>query len=406
MFIRVRQWLPSLYSIRLKSIYPGKIAHSRPKAQILYFALLIAVSVFSNAQAAPTRASYTAALNVADFILSLQDAGGAIRDEPEGKIVNEDSNMEYALIGLAAAYEHSRDQRYLTGLEKGIAWLAQREEMVDPKWKGSWYYTYSSVPPYARKATSPGGGIKDVRGVDATSSLFVYLLYLHKRVTGSDALVKKYEQNAKAALDFVLTRNWSKDGFSLSSWQLNKRGQWVLWRYEYTADQGDVYLGLRAGALLYGAPQYASAANNLMSNVSRVFFLSQQGRYAIGRDDLSAPDTEMGEFDAVFPQGYVPWVFGLNNQNVAAYNWLKKRVQSDGSLKLFSGDPGFSLSAIVFAMAAQALGAPSPDSSIDWLIAGIDPSNGGIHDTADVMESEYANVAGFAVVALLGQSAW
>ncbi|MGB0128834.1 MAG: hypothetical protein WBP72_14440, partial [Rhodocyclaceae bacterium] len=287
-----------------------------------------------------------------------------------------------------------------------IAWLAAREEMTDPNWKGSWYYTYSRVPPYNRIATSPGGGIRDVRGVDATSSLFVYLLYLHKRVTGSDVFAKRYEANAKAALNFVLTRNWSRDGFSLSSWQLNRRGRWVLWRYEYTADQGDVYLGMRAGALLYGTQEYLAAANHLQGNVNRVFFLPQQGRYAIGRDELSPPDTELDEFDGVFPQGYVPWVFGANTQNVAAYQWLNRSVQRDGSLKLFRGDPGFSLSAIIYVMAAQAVGAPAPDRTIDWIIGGIDPSNGGIHDTADVMDSEYSNVAGFAVVALLGQPAW
>jgi hypothetical protein len=45
--------------------------------------------------------------------------------------------MEYALMGLAAAYQHSRDPRYLAALEKGIRWLAAREEMSDPKWRGS-----------------------------------------------------------------------------------------------------------------------------------------------------------------------------------------------------------------------------------------------------------------------------
>lgn len=60
----------------------------------------------------------TLALHIADFILAQQDVNGAIPDEAGSDTANEDSNMEYALIGLAAAYEATRDGKYLTGLEK------------------------------------------------------------------------------------------------------------------------------------------------------------------------------------------------------------------------------------------------------------------------------------------------
>ncbi|HUD14728.1 MAG TPA: hypothetical protein VMQ56_13840, partial [Terracidiphilus sp.] len=69
---------------------------------------------------------------MADFILSLQTPNGAIVDEPGGTKVNEDSNMEYALIGVGAAYASSKQDKYLEGLERGIKWLADREEMSDP----------------------------------------------------------------------------------------------------------------------------------------------------------------------------------------------------------------------------------------------------------------------------------
>jgi len=63
------------------------------------------------------------ALRMADFILSLQNASGAIPDERGAITVNEDSNMEYALIGLGAAYGASKDVKYLNGLEKGSSGL-------------------------------------------------------------------------------------------------------------------------------------------------------------------------------------------------------------------------------------------------------------------------------------------
>jgi hypothetical protein len=180
----------------------------------------------------------THAARIADYLLSQQNADGAIPDAPGWDTVNQDSNMEYALIGLAAAYDYSHDPRYLLALEKGIRWLAAREEMTDPPWRGSWFYAYSSVPPYNPIPTSPGDpAITDVRGVSATSALFVYLLYLHSVVSGSNTLAIEYEDNARAALDFVLEHNQSADGFFYNSWQKSAAdGKWHLWRFRYAAD--------------------------------------------------------------------------------------------------------------------------------------------------------------------------
>lgn len=108
-----------------------------------------------------------AALRMADYLLSQQDAAGCIPDSAGGRLCNEDSTMEYALMGLAAAGWHSKDARYREGLRRGIAWLAARQEMTDPQWRGSWRYAFTARPPYAAVPTSPGKGVKDVRGVDA-----------------------------------------------------------------------------------------------------------------------------------------------------------------------------------------------------------------------------------------------
>jgi hypothetical protein len=375
--------------------------------------VLIAYLMLCNGNSSTIRVTVAAtvmpqeALHVADFILSLQDAAGAIRDTPDIDIVNADSNMEYALMGVAAAYAYSRDERYLNALERGVQWLTLRQIMVDTHWRGSWFYAYSAKPPYAPVATSLEGGIEDIRGVDSTSSLFVYLLYLHKKVTGRDGLVKQYEANARAALDFVLAKNRSKDGFFYNAWH-RRNGRWQLWKHQYAADQADNYLGLRAGSLLYDGPDryYGRAADSIRTKLPSAFFSSSLGRYATGRQEDGGLDDAVG-INMVFPQGYVPWVFGLSAENTQVYNWFCRGVQADGRLVLFSDDPGYSLAVLIFALAAASLNMPSPQASLQWLLSNTyDPKDGGVRDELDPNSNKYSNVAGFTVLALLRQRAW
>lgn len=345
------------------------------------------------------------ALRVADWLLGNQDAQGALQDYRGGEVCNEDSNMEYALLGLGAAYAGSHDARYLAGLEAGIRWLAARQDMSTTSWRGSWFYVYDCFPPYAPIPTSPGPGVTDVRGVDSTSALFVYLLYVQRALSGSDALAVELSPNAHAALDFLLANNLDADGLTFSSWQLVD-GRWRLWRYKYTADQADVYLGLRAGGLLYGAAgeRYAAAAAVIRRQVPALMFDAGAGRYAEGIDEWGDLD-HAAEFDATFPQGYVPWVFGPGPESLAAYRWLLAGVRPDGSLALYAGDPGYSLSAALLAMSATALSQPWPATSIAWLLStGFDPASGAVRDTADPASDEISNVAGFTIVGLLRRS--
>lgn len=276
--------------------------------------------------------------------------------------------------------------------------------MTDPQWRGSWFYAYSSAPPYAPLPTSPDDpAITDVRGVDATSALFVYLLYLHSAVSGSNALAMEYEDNARAALDFVLEHNQSADGFFYSSWQKwADDGRWHLWTFRYAADQGDVYLGMQAGCLLYNEPRACQSADFLKANTAAAFFDTVQGRYVLGMYEDGSLETEMEGFNGIFPQGYLAWVFGDNPANQSAYDWLNACVQSDGSRACFPDDPRYSLSAIIFAMSASSLNQPLPTPSLDWLLAiAYDSTDGGVRDTADPASEKFSNVAGFAIVALL-----
>jgi hypothetical protein len=359
----------------------------------------------SIAAVAPPAPDYSSvALNIADNLLGQQNADGVIPDAPGSDRANVDSNMEYALIGMAAAYWYSHDPRYLDGLERGIRWLANREEMADPFWRGSWFYAYSTSPPYAHLPESPGKGIADVRGVDSTSTLFVYLLYLHSILTGTNTLAVQYKPHALAALDFVLAHNQNPKGFFYSSWQFWKTDKkWHLWKFRYAADQADVYLGMQAGSLLYGEPRYGQHAAFLRNNIATAFFMPKQSRYALGMDEDGSREVELEGFNGIFPQGYLPWVFRASRPSLQSSSWLSSRIKGNGSLICFPGDPAYSLSVSIYGMAEKSLGHRIPTRSFDWLVRNaIDHVSSGVRDSATPDSEQFSNVAGFTITAFLG----
>lgn len=384
---------------------------SKMRSLLALACLCAASSCGSGAQPTGVDPAYhDAAIVLADFLLSQQTTEGAIPDQPDGATCNEDSNMEYALIGLAAAYSNTRDDRYLSGLELGIRWLAAREEMSDPDWRGSWYYTYQATPPYAPTPISPGGGFVDARGVDSTSALFVYLLYLHQELSGSDELAAEFRSHARAALNFILKRNQDEDSpFTFSSWHLQPSGEWHQYRYQYAADQGDVYLGLVAGSRLYESSRggrFGQAAANIEQQFNDTFYSKSKKLYASGVDEEGSANTAIESFDGIFPQGYLPWVFGDSSAARAAFSVLKAAERDDGSLVFFPGDPRYSLSVAVYAMAATGLDEPTPTAAIDWALrTTYNKRTGTIRDTATLRSAAFSNVIGLSIVALLGFSA-
>ena len=340
---------------------------------------------------------------MADFILSLQTADGAIVDEPAGSKINEDSNMEYALIGLGAAYEASGERKYLAGLEKGIQWLADREEMHDQRWKGSWYFVYSAKTG-EHLPSSPGPGMMDARGVDATSALFTYLLYLHKRLSHGGAIADRYGANGRAALDFVMRENLASDDLSQSSWlQREKDKQWTLFEERYSADQGDVYLGMHAGYLLFGEAKYAGVAETLKAKTPELIFDMAQRRYALGRDSHGGLTSTDDGISAAFSQGYLTWIWGDTSANRKAMEWLQSKVNVDGSIVTVPGKQSYSLNIAVLGAADAALGAQAPNSSLHWLLTHTyDAKTGGVHHSLDPKDNvEFNNEAGFCIIALL-----
>lgn len=343
------------------------------------------------------------ALRMADFILSLQKPDGAIVDQSGGNKVNEDSNMEYALIGLGAAFEASGQEKYLFGLEKGIRWLADREEMNDPRWKGSWYFVYSATTG-EHLPTSPGPGMIDARGVDATSALFTYLLYLDKRLSPTSSLADRYASNGRAALDFVIRENLAPDGLSRSSWlQRENDRQWTLFEERYAADQADVYLGMHAGRLLYGEARYERVAKDLQAKTPELIFDTAQRRYALGRDSQGARASTDDGLSAAFSQGYITWIWGNTAADRQATEWLRSKVNGDGSIVTVPGKPSYSLTIAMLGLADTALAAPPPADSLHWLLVHTwDANTGGVHHSLDPNDGgESNNEAGFCVIAFM-----
>jgi len=277
--------------------------------------------------------------------------------------------------------------------------------MTDPIWKGSWYLQYSATPPYNELPVSGGPGTTNVRGVDATSALFAYLLYLDQRLTGSSALARTYSSNAQAALDFVINRNLDTDGLSWSSWlYYSVPKQWQLYLEKYSADQGDVYLGMHAGALLYNQAKYGPIATTLMTKTPVSNFNTTQNRYAIGLNSDGTLDNSTNGYSEGFAQGYLFWIWGNTTQDQAGMAWLRTKVHSNGSVITKTNAPAYSLNVAMLGLGDNGLAAPAPVTSFTWLVNNTYVAGtGGVYDSLKSGDRiEYDNVAGFCSASLLG----
>ena len=333
----------------------------------------------------------------ADFILSLQCANGAIRDCKGADTVNTDSNMEYALIGLGSAYELTADRKYLDGVKKGISWLAARECMSGEKWKGSFWYQYDTDGNHLPCEESKN--VLDVRGVDTTSALFVYLLYMDHRMDPDSDLTARYRDNAVSALEFIRNNNLDTDHLSRSSWQKDSHGNWTLYDCKYSADQGDVYLGFCAAGKLYHLDTYRTLAAQIRTATEEKLYDDSLGRYCTGIEDHET-DKQLNSFDPIQSQGFLPWIFGSDAVNRHAVSWLLSRVQPDGSISCYQDDPGYALSIAVLGMGENAVNGRQPAASYQWLGMHLsDAETGGIYDSSESAEED-CNVAGLCLIAL------
>ena len=374
-----------------KTLFPRRESLLRKLAAALAAAVLT-VSLCAGCGRGEEARRRAAAVRMADFILSLQGENGAIPDAADADTVNEDSNMEYALMALAAACRSTGRAEYLAGLERGIVWLARAEVLEGGPWDGSWWYVYDRDG--GRLPAPPETGAADIRGVDSTSALFVYLLYLDQQCAGSRALADRYRAHAAAALDFLLTKSRTEAGFTAGFFEKDGAGVWRRCGCCYAADQGDVWLGLQAGALLYGNAEYAQAADLLREKVPEVFFSGARRRYCAGVEDGRQDWSEQG-FAPIQSQGFLPWLWGDTEQNRASVGWLRERMAEVRPEEYF-------LSAAFLGLGEQGLGGAFSDSAAAWLLEnGLDPASGGVYDSPRD-HTETVNTAAFCALALLG----
>lgn len=430
----------------------------------------------------------------ADFIRNLQQGDGSIIGWPGSNIINHDSTMEYALMGLAAAYYETGNEDYLTALENGIAWLSDPDIQVlvhndvdvnNPvDWYGSWFYSYNTDGSVSTNidlteskrlfsTDDTRTNYYNVRGVDTTTALYPYLLYLHYFITGDPTFYLQYKDNAVAALDFLINSNidttyvtgWGNK-YAFSYWFQDEFASdpWVRENCQFTADQADVYLGVKAGSYLFPEKKgYADIAHYLenylctlandqiddygffKTNYNQVDFIDL---YYTGRmdDDNGVPNFAIGydpnyKFNGTFAQGYLPWVLGNNGNNTEAYNWMSGdpnwRVWFDPNWSdaywlyfnhllpenynhqyidftsiiqyMNSGnddpiyDDIFSLSSILYYMAGYTLDIDLNEEVLNWVVnSRYDDEDGGILDCLMIGDdwTKYINTAGFATMAL------
>ncbi len=337
---------------------------------------------------------------MADFLLRLQMRNGAIPDAPGWSTCNTDSNMEYALLGLAAAYSRFSDGAYANALRQGLLWLSERQTTEGP-WRGSWFYSYdcrSGAP----AEVSPGADAQNARGVDSTSALFLYLVWVYEKLTGDDSLTKRLEPNLKAALNFFL-RARLPNGFFRSSW-LFKDGRWTPFDFSYASDQGDCYLGLMAGWMLLGDSEALRYALELRALLPRLFDY-ESGSYFLGVY-ADGEGEKIKDVADSFALGYLPWVFGPSPENFLSLLWLERHQEGDGGFRIGKQRARLALPAVVYVLGMEALGLGESSSARrakEWFLR-LRCRGGGIRDSESPDAPCFSNLTGLALLALLGPS--
>lgn len=334
-------------------------------------AIALLVGAFSAAGPAQARLPEQAtarAIRAANYILSNQDPGGAIRDAANTTAVNMDNNMNYAMVGLAAAFQATRVPRFLEGMRRGLLWLASVQEA-----DGAWHWGY--LTPQYRPFVSEyyrALGITDIKGVDAIQAYYAYTLFLYVQLSGDRGLRERLLPTARSGIEYLIAHNY--DGrFFYSSWQ-QRGGQWYRLDQQYSAGQADVFLGLMAMWRLSGEARYLEMALRLRRDL-RVFF--RQDAWGISRDDASGYR---------FSNGYLPYVFGI----AEGLRWLAGH--QDGS----------AIAAASLALGLQANGLPADEPL--GALADLQGPRGGVAVSSDpaFRGYYYTNDAGFAILAWLG----
>lgn len=338
----------------------------------LLVVLLTTLSSFSarTPTAGPTAPATQRAIRAAEYILRLQDASGAIRDAADSRAVNMDNNMGYALAGLAAAFEATQDIRYLAAMRRGLEWLAQMQEP-----DGAWHWGYLSpeyrpfIGEYYRRL-----GITDIKGVDAIQAYFAYNLYLYVLLSGDQPFGGAMVPVARRGIDYLLAHNYDGTLF-YSSWQL-RGDQWHRLPEQYSAGQGDVYLGLMGLYRLTADARYPPVIDRL-----------EQGmRVLLRRDVWVTSNRNPAPYH--FSNGYLAYIF----RHPFGLSWLS------------ANQNGSAIAAAALAIGKQANRLDAADALAT--LAALQGMHGGVAfaDRSPYDRYYYTNDTAFAVLAWLASS--
>ncbi len=338
--------------------------------------------------AAATTSYATNAIQAADFLLSIQGSYGQISDYPGGGMVNYDSHMEYAMWGLAVAYQKTGDQKYLDGMKAGLTWLAARQRS-----DGSWWVGYAYLSPF--------DPIDSAYGVSATIGLFMHDLWWYDFLSGDHAFTTSLLPKVRSGLSFLYTKMRASDGTFRSAYVKNSNGVYVRNNYRYSSDQVDMYLGLRAASKLLGVQSYWDDAMKLRTILAgSTFYLSTYKRYALGITATGVRDTYLSLL-TVWPQGYIPWVIGNFTNTRASTAWLDARERHpEGSVVFRQGAHRYALASEVLIGGHIGTGTANGTNSMQaksWVAVRQDDGTGGV-TVSPVNLDQYSNLTAFAML--------
>jgi hypothetical protein len=161
-------------------------------------------------------------------------------------------------------------------------------------------------------------------------------------------------------------------------------------------------LGLHAAFLLFGDAKYEELARKIKNNIYWKFFYTRKHRFALGINEDMKIQKHMEKVNGIFPQGYLPWVFGHSipfPEN--SLDWLLSKQKHNGKIKVSGGK--YALTPII-----QIMGQLRIYSTFNlkaWLWVNkfcYDSATGGIRDKPSKRSVEFCNVAGFGIIALTG----
>jgi len=326
------------------------------------------------------------------FILAQQDEYGAMN---ESGLINTDSNMLYAMMGLLAAYDLTKRTEYLSAVEKAAHWLMSVQNR-----EGDWYLSYERRGnAYFPTLPSAYHRFASIRGVDTTMALFIHVAHeLYSRTNRTD-LRGRLLISAKRAHHFLLTHNYDpRDGLYWSSFHLKKGVEtstppltsYDKYQVKYAADNAETYLGLVAAAKWFAGAEGMEKAQSLKDNFHH-FYDSDEKSYAVMLDDEGDRGMRPA-YARFFVNGWSAYIFQDQTMFAESRLTMADLMEQNGSFP--NKDNVYALSSLAFLLGESS----APVQSVrvkraQEFLFSLQKESGGIMDDVN-SKNTYVNIAG------------